>query len=96
MTKSTDTPPVASVEADLFGALFGFHTKITTLLRQSSLADEKLNIVANRIKILLDAVTEEVQQPQQVNMRERLEAAYCEVKRLVDQLSGISDGGKKG
>jgi hypothetical protein len=60
MTEQPNKPTLASVEADLFGAIFGFHKKTMTLLRQSSLDDEKLNVVADRIKTLLDAVTAEV------------------------------------
>ena len=44
MTEQPSKPPLASVEADLFGAVFAFHMKTTTLLRQSSLGDEKLNV----------------------------------------------------
>lgn len=31
-----------------------------------------------------------------MNVTERLEAAYSEVKRLVEELSGFPDNGKKG
>jgi pyruvate dehydrogenase complex dehydrogenase (E1) component len=89
-------PPLASVEADLFGAIFAFHKKTTTLLRQSSLSEEKLNVVADRIKTLLDNATTEVKRTQQLNVREWLEAAYDEVKRLVEELSDFPDGGKDG
>jgi hypothetical protein len=96
MTEQPNTPSLASVEADLFGAVFGFHKKAMTLLRESSLDDEKLNVVADRIKTLLDSATAEMKLTNQVNVKERLEAAYDEVKRLVDQLSGIPDGREKG
>jgi hypothetical protein len=89
MTDQPNKPTLASTEADLFGAIFGFHKKTMTLLRQSSLDDEKLNVVADRIKTLLDAVTAEVKGMQEINLTERLEAAYSEVKRLVDELSGL-------
>jgi hypothetical protein len=85
-----------SVEADLFGSLFGFYEKMITLLRESSLNDDKKKIVADRIKTLLDAMIAETPQKQQLNLTERFEAAYGEVKGLVDQLSGPSDGGKRG
>lgn len=79
--------PLASVEADLFGVLFAFHKKIMTLLRESSLDDEKKNVVADRIKKLLDDATADVKTTRQANVAERLEAAYQETKRLVDELS---------
>src|SRR5262245_11783298 len=86
-------PPLTSVEADLLGALFGFHERTTALLRQPSLNEEKRNVVADRIKTLLDNATAEMKRAAQLNVRERLEAAYDEVKRLVEELSGSPDGG---
>jgi hypothetical protein len=79
--------PLASVEADLFGAILGFHKKTVTLLRESSLDDNKLKVVAERIKTLLDAATAEMKGTQQVSLTQQLETAYEEVKRLVDELS---------
>ena len=43
-------PTLVSVEADLFGTLLAFHKKTMTLLRALSLDDEKINVVADRIK----------------------------------------------
>jgi hypothetical protein len=60
MTEPPHQPPLASVEAGLFGDLFGFYTKVTELLRQSSLDDDKRKIVGKRIRTLLDEVTAEV------------------------------------
>jgi hypothetical protein len=95
MTEQPNKPSFASVEADLFGAVFGFHKKAMTLLRESSLDDEKLNVVADRIKVLLDSATADMKRTQHLNIKERLEAAYDEVKRLVDQLSEVPDGREK-
>ena len=75
-------PNLASVEADLFGTLFAFHKKAVTLLRESSLDDENKKEVAVRIKTLLDNTTAEMKRTQQLNIKERLEAAYDEVTRL--------------
>ena len=86
--------PLAAAETDLFGAIFGFHTKTLTLVRQASLDDEKKNVVAERIKTLLDDATAEVKRTHQWNFTERLEAAYEDVKRLVDELSHSDDGKK--
>jgi hypothetical protein len=100
MTEQSPKPPspptLASVEADWIGTLFGFHMKTMTLLRESSLDDEKMKIVADRINTLLDDTTAEMKRTQQLNIKERLEAAYDEVKRLVDELSGLPDGGRDG
>ena len=91
-TEQPKNPPLASIEADLFGLLFEFHQKTMTLLTESSLDNEKLNVVADRIKSLLDTATVELRQAQQLNMTERLEMAYEEVKRLVEQLSAGEGG----
>ena len=80
-------PSLASIETDLFGALFAFHKKTMTLVRESSLDDEKLKVVADRLHTLLDDAIAEVKQTQQLNLTERLDAVYDEVKRLVDELS---------
>ena len=89
-----DNEPFASVEADLFGTLFAFHKRTMTLLRESSLDDEKMKVVADRIKTLLDAATAKMKATQQVNLTQRLDAAYDEVMRFVEELSH-SDGGDK-
>jgi len=77
---------------NLFGELFEFYKKTMILLRGLSLPDEKLNVVVNRIKSLLNTATVELKQAQQLNMTERLAMAYEEVKRLVEQLSGGERG----
>ena len=97
MTESSNSPlqsPLASVEAELFGSLFGFHKKTVTLLRESNLDDEQINVVGDRIKTLLANDTAETQKMQRLNVTERLEAAFDEVKRLVDVMSVTATGGK--
>ena len=84
--------PLADIESDLFGAIFGFHTKVTTMVRGSSLDDEKLSVVTDRIKTLLKAVTVGLNGSQQVSVTKQLESAYDEVERLVNHLL---EGGKK-
>lgn len=86
MIEQPNKPSLASVEADLFSVLFGFHKKIVTLLRESSLGDEKIKTVGDRIKKMLDEATADMRQSQPINLSERLEAAYQEAKRLVDEL----------
>jgi hypothetical protein len=96
MTEQPNKQSLASIEADLFGTIFGFHKKFMTLLRESSLDDEKQNAVAERIKTLLGNVTAEMDRTQQLNVTERLEAIYEEARRLVEELSGLPAGGKAG
>ena len=93
--KQPTEPNLSSIEADLFGALFNFHKKSMDLLRQSSLDDEKLNLVADRIKTLLADTTAEVERTKDLNVAGRLEAAYDEVERLVDELSGLHGDGEE-
>jgi hypothetical protein len=83
--KEQPQPNLTSVETDLLGTLLAFHKKTMTLVRQASLDDEKMNVVADRVKTLLDAATAEMKATQQVDLTQRLEAAYDEVKRLVDE-----------
>lgn len=92
MTEKTQKPSLASIEADLFGTLFGFHEKTMALVRQSSLDDEKLRIVADRMNSLLDSVTAEIKERKEFNLTDRLEAAYSEVKRLIDEVSAGKNG----
>ena len=87
---------LSSVEGDMFGVLFSFHKETMDLLRQSSLDDEKLNLVADRISTLLAGITAELKRTKDLNVAGRLEAAYDEVQRLVDELSGAHGGGKEG
>jgi len=94
MTEQPKKQPLASVEAELFGTILGFHKKAITLLRESSLDDEKLKVVGDRIKTLLDDATADMKATQQANLSERLEAAYEEAKKLVDELLSSQDAGK--
>ena len=94
MTEQPKKQPLAAVEADLFGGIMEFHKRTMTLLRESSLDDEKLKLVGDRLKTLLDDATADMKATQQPNLSERLEAAYEEAKRLVDELSHSDDGKK--
>jgi len=85
--RTSETPDIAAVEADLFQDLFLFHKKAMDLLRNSGLEDDKLDLVANRIKQLLADVTAEMQQTKNLNLKEPLESAYEELKRMVAELS---------
>jgi hypothetical protein len=88
--KPPNTPSLPSIEGNLFGALFGFHQKAMALLREADLEDEKLDVVEDRIKQLLDQVTATVKRTKDFNLKEPLESAYEEVKRLVSELSQSS------
>jgi hypothetical protein len=88
-------PNIASVEENLCGALFGFHKKAMDLVRQSALDDEKLTLVADRINTLLDDISDEVKRTKDWKVAARLEAAYDDVNRLVDELSSSDKGGKE-
>ena len=91
-----DKPSLASIEGDLFGALFGFHQRIITLLRQSNLDEGKLKLASKRINQLVEGVTAEMKGSKDLNLQDRLESVYEEVKRLVDDLSSSQGGGADG
>ena len=90
MTESINKPPIqaplASLEANLFGTIFDFHRKTMALLRQSSLDDDQLELVADRIKTLLEDANAEIKRTKDLNVTGRLQAAYDEIERLIDQL----------
>ena len=86
--KQPAEPNLSSTEGNLFGALFSFHEKTMDLLRQSSLDDDKLELATERIKTLLEDATVEMKQAKDLSkLVPRLEAAYADVERLVDELS---------
>jgi hypothetical protein len=94
MTEQNGEPTLPSVEAAMFGVLLGFHQKAMTLLRRSLLDDEKMKVVGDRIKTLLDDIAAETAKAKQFDLTERLETAYDELRRLVEKLSGSSVGDK--
>ena len=97
-TNKPDSPSLPSLESGLFGAIFGFHKRTMTLLRESDLDDKNLDVVEDRIKQLLEEVTAKVKRTKDFNLEGPLESAYEEVKRLVDGLSQSSglDGSESG
>ena len=89
-SKPPDTPSLDSIEGGLFGALFGFHQKAMALLREADLDDDKLDLVADRIKLLLEELTARMKHTNDFDLQGPLESAYEEVERLVDELSKSS------
>ena len=53
---------------------------------KSSLDDEQLELVADRIKTLLEDANAEIKRTKDLNVTGRLEAVYDEIKLLVDEL----------
>ena len=90
--KPQDKPDLASFEEDVFGAVFGFYQRTTTLLRQSSLDEEKKKVAVERISQLMDNATDEARRSRDWHVAGRLDSAYEEVKRLVDELSNEGGG----
>ena len=82
---------LADLEQDLFGVLFEFHKKTMDLLRNSGLDDDKLESVSKRIKQLLADATAEMKRTKNPNLSGLLDAAYEEVKSMVDELSDPHD-----
>jgi len=91
MEQQADKPPIplslASVEGGLLGALLVFHQRIMTLLRGSSLDEEKVKLVSERVMLLLDHATAEMKRSKDLDLQGRLESVYEQAKRLVDDLS---------
>lgn len=94
--KPQDKPDLASFEADAFGALFRFYERTVTLLRQPSLNEEKKKVAGEHICRLMRSVTEDVQRSRDWHVAGRLESAYEEAKRLVDDLSNPHSSGDNG
>ena len=94
--KKRDAPKLDSIEGGLLGAVLGFHQKTMSLLREANLDDEKSKLAAERIKLLIDGMHDEIKGSKDLNVRERLESVYEEAKRLVDELcrSPNQNGGK--
>ena len=82
---------LADLEQDLFGVLFEFHKKTMDLLRNSGLDDDKRESVSKRIKQLLADATAEMKRTKNLNVSEFLDAAYEDVKNMVDELSDPHD-----
>jgi len=85
--KPQDKPSLAAVETDLFGTLFGFHQRVATLLRQSSLDDAKLKMLSKRIELVIQNVTAEMKRTRDLNLTGRLDSAYEEIRCFVEELS---------
>jgi len=64
MAKDADEPDIDSVETDLFGVLFGFHQRVSDLLRQSSMDKDELKVVGERIKLVIQNVTNDMKHSQ--------------------------------
>ena len=90
--KPQDKPDLASFEEDVFGAVFGFYQRTTTLLRQSSLDEEQKKVAVERISQLMENVTDEMKRSRDWHVAGRLDSAYEEVKRLVDELANPQSG----
>ncbi len=91
-----EPPSLDSVEGGLFDAVFEFHKKVMTLLRAANLDDDKLGIAAERIKLLMAKVTEDIKLTHDLNIQPRLDSMYEEVQRMVDEFSSSQRGGENG
>ena len=87
MAEDADKPDLASVEVDLFGALLGFHQKTVTLLRQSSLNDEKRKLLSERINLATQTVLDELKRSKTWKLTGLLESAYEDIRRFAEELS---------
>lgn len=88
-TRTPPDTPIHSLEGNLFGAIFGFHEKVMTLLRGAGLADDKLGVASERIGHLLRETTEGIKSSKDLNVQPRLDAMYEDVRRMVDELVAL-------
>ena len=83
-----EQPSFASVEEDVFEALAGFQQRVVAMLRQSSLDDGTAKVLSRHIKLVIQDITAEMKGSRDFNLARRLESAYEEIRRLVEDLSG--------
>ena len=93
MKSQPPQPDLGWVEAEVLGAILGFHRKVTTLLREASLNGDKLTAVMDRIKTLIDDAADDMKRTREMDLGHRMELAFEEVKMLVTELSHSQSGG---
>lgn len=91
-----EKPSLASVEGDLFGALFGFYQNVMALLRESSLNDTDLKLATEAIHRVLSNVNDEIKHTGSLNLKGSLERGYEEIRRLVEEMSSKTGDEKTG
>jgi hypothetical protein len=89
MDEQSDKPSQSphSFEADLLGAFLGFHKRVMALLRVANLGDENVRLVGERIHLLMDKATKNIEQTRDLNVQPHLDSMFEEVKRMVEELS---------
>lgn len=89
--KRSAEPDLASFEVNILETLLNFHKRTMALLRESSLSDEKLEVVSERLKSMLDDVKAKIGRSEDLDVAAPLDAVYEEVKRMVEELAGGGD-----
>ena len=87
--KPSVAPPIQWLDGDLFDALVGFHKKVIALLGAANLDDDKLDIAAERLKLLMAKSSDEIKRARDMNVQRRMDSMFEEAKRLVDELSQL-------
>ena len=80
-------PALSSIEEDTYEALIGFQQRVMTLLRQSLLEGVNLKLLTERIKLVMKNMSAEMKCSQDGILAGRLEVAYEEIQRFVEELS---------
>ncbi len=94
--KVVEEPTAASAESDLVEGLFGLYQKIRVLLRQSSLDEENLKLLPERIDLVMQKLIDEMERTQDWNLAGRLDSAYGEIRNYAEELSSKQGGEKAG
>jgi len=85
-TNTSDNPSLASIESNLFGLLFAFPHKLAMLMLQAELDAEGTTAANERIKLLLDNATAEIERTKDFDVKHRLDAVYEEFQRFLKDL----------
>jgi len=80
-------PSFASAETEILEALARFKQRVVIMLRQSSLDDGTAKVLSRHIKSVIQEITDEMKGSRDFDLAERLESAYEEIRRLVEDLS---------
>jgi hypothetical protein len=87
MAEDANKPSFALAEEDIFEALAGFQRRVVSMLRKSSLDEGTAKVLFRHVKFVIQNITDEMKRSRDFDLAGRLESAYEEIQRLVEDLS---------